>query len=56
MNAIEESRGSTPRPVVPAGGQGVLFTDALPEYDTESGYRGPTACKAQSVAGATARQ
>ena len=53
MNAIEESRGSTPRPVVPAGGQGVLFTDALPEYDTESGYRGPTACKA---AGITYRQ
>ena len=53
MNAIEESRGSTPRPVVPAGGQGVLFTDALPEYDTESGYRGPTACKS---AGITYRQ
>ena len=31
MNAIQESRGSQPRPVVPAGGQGVLFTDALPE-------------------------
>lgn len=53
MNAIEETRSAQPRPVVPAGGQGVLFTDDLPEYDTESGYRGPTACKA---AGITYRQ
>lgn len=53
MNAIEEAPGTSPRPVVPAGAQGILFTDALPEYDSESGYRGPTACKA---AGITYRQ
>ena len=53
MNAIEEVPGTSRRPVVPAGGQGILFTDALPEYDTDSGYRGPTACKA---AGITYRQ
>ena len=27
MNAIEEVPGTSPRPVVPAGGQGILFTD-----------------------------
>jgi DNA-binding transcriptional MerR regulator len=53
VNAIEEVPGTSRRPVVPAGGQGILFTDALPEYDTDSGYRGPTACKA---AGITYRQ
>ena len=53
MNATQENLASGPRPVVPAGGQGVLFTDALPEYDAESGYRGPTACRA---AGITYRQ
>ena len=53
MNATQENPASGPRPVVPAGGQGVLFTDALPEYDAESGYRGPTACRA---AGITYRQ
>lgn len=35
------------------GGQGMLFTDDLPELDLTSGYRGPTACKA---AGITYRQ
>ena len=53
MNAVQENSTSGPRPVVAAGGQGVLFTDALPDYDAESGYRGPTACKA---AGITYRQ
>jgi DNA-binding transcriptional MerR regulator len=53
VNATQENPASGPRPVVPAGGQGVLFTDALPEYDAESGYRGPTACRA---AGITYRQ
>ncbi|HPB71773.1 MAG TPA: MerR family transcriptional regulator [Phycicoccus sp.] len=53
MNAIQEDGGHGPRPVVPVGGQGVLFSDALPDYDAETGYRGPTACKA---AGITYRQ
>ncbi len=53
MNAVKENPAGGPRPVVPAGGQGILFTDALPEYDVESGYRGPTACRA---AGITYRQ
>ncbi len=38
---------------VPAGTQGVLFTDDLPELDEQAGYRGPVACKA---AGITYRQ
>ncbi|WP_369047135.1 MerR family transcriptional regulator [Sinomonas sp. P10A9] len=38
---------------VPAGTQGLLFDDDLPELDEEAGYRGPTACKA---AGITYRQ
>jgi len=40
------------RPVPPAA-QGLLFTDDLPELSEDTGYRGPTACKA---AGITYRQ
>jgi len=42
-----------PAPTVPAGAQGLLFTDDLPELDVRAGYRGPTACRA---AGITYRQ
>ena len=38
---------------IPAGAQGLLFTDDLPELPTNAGYRGPTACGA---AGITYRQ
>jgi DNA-binding transcriptional MerR regulator len=38
---------------VPTAGQGLLFTDDLPELAEDIGYRGPTACKA---AGITYRQ
>ncbi len=38
---------------VPAGAQGLLFTDDLPVLDETMGYRGPTACRA---AGITYRQ
>jgi DNA-binding transcriptional MerR regulator len=38
---------------VPAGAQGLLFTEDLPVLDEDMGYRGPTACKA---AGITYRQ
>ena len=41
------------RPAVPAGAQGLLFTEDLPVLDEELGYRGPIACKA---AGITYRQ
>ena len=39
--------------VVPQRAQGMLFDDDLPDLDTSTGYRGPTACKA---AGITYRQ
>ncbi|GAA2743416.1 MerR family transcriptional regulator [Terrabacter aerolatus] len=51
MAAIEDAR-DTGR-ALPVGSQGLLFTDDLPELDVDSGYRGPTACKA---AGITYRQ
>jgi DNA-binding transcriptional MerR regulator len=38
---------------VPPQAQGLLFSDDLPVLDADSGYRGPTACKA---AGITYRQ
>ena len=38
---------------VPQRGQGLLFGDELPDLDTTTGYRGPTACGA---AGITYRQ
>ena len=38
---------------VPVAAQGLLFTDDLPELSEDTGYRGPTACKA---AGITYRQ
>jgi DNA-binding transcriptional MerR regulator len=38
---------------VPVAAQGLLFTDDLPELREDTGYRGPTACKA---AGITYRQ
>jgi DNA-binding transcriptional MerR regulator len=38
---------------VPQRAQGLLFDDDLPDLDTSSGYRGPTACRA---AGITYRQ
>ena len=38
---------------VPPQAQGLLFTDDLPVLDADTGYRGPTACKA---AGITYRQ
>ena len=41
------------RPAVPAGAQGLLFTEDLPVLDDDIGYRGPTACRA---AGITYRQ
>lgn len=38
---------------IPQRAQGMLFGDSLPDLDTETGYRGPTACRA---AGITYRQ
>ena len=40
-------------PTVPVAAQGLLFSDDLPELSEDTGYRGPTACKA---AGITYRQ
>ncbi len=51
MAAIEDARESAR--AVPVGSQGLLFTDDLPELNEDSGYRGPTACRA---AGITYRQ
>ncbi len=47
-DAPERQRSS-----VPAGAQGLLFTEDLPVLDDDIGYRGPTACRA---AGITYRQ
>jgi DNA-binding transcriptional MerR regulator len=46
----EAQHGTHP---VPTAAQGLLFTDDLPELREDTGYRGPTACKA---AGITYRQ
>ena len=51
MNSIGEARYHTGS--VPVAAQGLLFTDDLPELREDTGYRGPTACKA---AGITYRQ
>ncbi|HET7397699.1 MAG TPA: MerR family transcriptional regulator [Intrasporangium sp.] len=51
MVAIEDSRSETQR--MPVAAQGLLFTDDLPDLDEDTGYRGPTACRA---AGITYRQ
>ena len=40
-------------PGIPQRAQGLLFGDDLPDLDTTTGYRGPTACRA---AGITYRQ
>ncbi len=55
---MSRNEQTTPVPAVspaevPAGAQGLLFTDDLPELDARAGYRGPTACRA---AGITYRQ
>ena len=47
MNAIEEH----PRAHVPVAAQGLLFTDDLPEFDEETGYRGPMCRAAKEPAG-----
>ena len=51
MVAMEDARPESPR--VPVAAQGLLFTDDLPELTEDTGYRGPTACRA---AGITYRQ
>ena len=51
MSGSEESLGAAGG--VPQGAQGLLFGDDLPDLDTTTGYRGPTACRA---AGITYRQ
>src|SRR4051812_38677643 len=51
MAAIEDVPGPGRR--LPTGSQGLLFDDDLPILDADSGYRGPTACRA---AGITYRQ
>lgn len=48
------SMDAGPAPAVPPQrAQGMLFGDTLPDLDADTGYRGPTACKA---AGITYRQ
>jgi len=51
VSGSEESLGATGG--VPQRAQGLLFGDDLPDLDTTTGYRGPTACRA---AGITYRQ
>lgn len=50
MSGQEEALSVTD---VQVPGQGMLFTEGLPHYDADAGYRGPTACRA---AGITYRQ
>ncbi len=51
MSGIDATAGAASG--VPQRAQGMLFGDSLPDLDTETGYRGPTACRA---AGITYRQ
>ena len=51
MSGSGETLGTSGR--VPQRAQGLLFGDELPDLDTTTGYRGPTACGA---AGITYRQ
>ena len=54
MSGTGDATGSVRRNTpVPPRAQGLLFTDDLPVFDEDLGYRGPTACKA---AGITYRQ
>ena len=55
MSGTSDATGSTARQgaPIPPQAQGLLFDDDLPVLDADSGYRGPTACKA---AGITYRQ
>jgi len=53
---VSGTSGGTEQPAqapVPQRAQGLLFGDELPDLDTTTGYRGPTACRA---AGITYRQ
>jgi DNA-binding transcriptional MerR regulator len=52
-DAGELKHAAVPGKALPAGAQGLLFTEDLPVLDEDAGYRGPTACKA---AGITYRQ
>lgn len=51
MNATDDAQHGTTR--VPVAAQGLLFDDDLSHLSEDTGYRGPTACKA---AGITYRQ
>ncbi|MEO7060427.1 MAG: MerR family transcriptional regulator [Lapillicoccus sp.] len=51
MNATDDVQHR--RTTVPVAAQGLLFDDDLPSLSEDTGYRGPTACKA---AGITYRQ
>jgi len=55
VSGTSDATGSTARQgaPIPPQAQGLLFDDDLPVLDADSGYRGPTACKA---AGITYRQ
>lgn len=51
MSGTDATAGAVPG--VPQRAQGMLFGDELPDLDQDTGYRGPTACRA---AGITYRQ
>ena len=51
MSGTDATAGAVPG--VPQRAQGMLFGDTLPDLDQDTGYRGPTACRA---AGSTYRQ
>lgn len=53
MSSIEAGAGAASEPTTPQRAQGLLFGDELPDLDTNTGYRGQTACRA---AGITYRQ
>ncbi len=48
VSGTGDASGLTPRPV-PAGAQGLLFTEDLPDLDDQVGYRGPIACGATGI-------
>jgi DNA-binding transcriptional MerR regulator len=53
VSAVNQTGETQPTKTVPVAAQGLLFTDDLPQLSEDTGYRGPTACKA---AGITYRQ
>ncbi|MFV0425974.1 MAG: MerR family transcriptional regulator [Beutenbergiaceae bacterium] len=49
MSGSENAGVADSSATVPQRAQGLLFGDTLPDLDNDTGYRGPTACRAASI-------